>query len=214
MKKKDIIAIVIAACALFSLLFGIPFIAWVALVVKANTPETPTTETTVKVTPTVNADKSQKTYYCNEPLWSLLPTEVRCEESTEEEFLKFTQDLAVVMGFNPDNATIDQWGVGHFRCPDVQVFRSCDIPREYEYEGNPLFLVSHEYLDGGDMDKDTRCTFFYSKDFKFIVVLNGSYVKSYWGEFYTEDYILEIYYQCESLLAKGMVTILYTATYA
>jgi hypothetical protein len=204
MKKKDITAIVIATCIGAFVLFGIPFIAWAALVVKANTPETPTTtETTVKVTPTVNNDKSPKTNYCNEPLWSLLPTEVRYEESTEEEFLKFTQDIATAMGFDPDNATIDQWGVGHFGCPDVQVLRSCDIPWEYEYEGDPLFLVSHEYLDGGELDKDTRCTFFYSKDFKFIVVLNGSYVRSYWGELYTEDYILEIYYQCENLLAKG-----------
>ncbi len=204
MKKKDITAIVIAACIGAFLLFGIPFIAQVALVVKDNTPETPTTtETTVKVTPTVNNDKSPKTYYCNEPLWSLLPTEVRYEESTEEEFLKFTQDIATAMGYAPDNAVIDQWGIGCFGCPDVQVFRSCDIPWEYEYEGNPLFLVSHEYLDGGELDKDTRCTFFYSKDYKFIVVLKGSYVRSYWGELYTEDYILEIYYQCENLLAKG-----------
>ena len=62
MEKKDITAIVIAACIGAFVLFGIPFIAWVALVVKVNTPETPTTtETTVKVTPTVNNDKSQKT---------------------------------------------------------------------------------------------------------------------------------------------------------
>ena len=50
MKKKDITAIVIAACIGAFVLFGIPFIAQVALVVKDNTPETPTTtETTVKV---------------------------------------------------------------------------------------------------------------------------------------------------------------------
>lgn len=207
MKKKDVAVIAIAASAGALVLFGIPLAAWITRVNMANTPTTPTTsattETTVKATPTVNTDKSTKTYYCKDPLWSLLPTEVRCEESTEEEFLKFTQDVAAAMGFDPDNAVIDQWGVGCFGCPDVQVFRSCDIPREYEYEGDPLFLVSHEYLDGGDMDKDNRRTFFYSKDFKFIVVLNGSYVRSYWGELYTEDYILEIYYKCENLLAEG-----------
>ena len=206
MKKKDIAIIVIAASGIALVLFGIPFAGWIARVVKANTPETPTTtttETTVKAsTPIVNTDK---TYYCNEPLWSVLPTKVRSEDSTEEEFLKFTQDVAAAMGFNPDDAKIDNWDVGHFGCSDVQVFRSCDIPSEYEYDGTPLFLVSHEYLDGGDMDKDTRCTFFYSRDFKFMVVLNGSYVRSYWGELYTEDYIMEIYNQCEGFLAHGDV---------
>ena len=205
MKKKDIAVIVIAASAGVLVLFGIPFAAWIARVVKANTPETPTTTTTESTAtiPTVNADKSGKTYYCKDPLWSVLPTEVRYADSTEDEFLKFTQDVAEAMGFDPGNAVIDKWGVGGFGCPDVRVFRSCDIPSEYEYEGTPLFLVSHEYLDGGAMDKDTRCTFFYSKDFKFIVVLNGSYVRSYWGELYTEDYIMDIYNQCKSLLAEG-----------
>lgn len=217
MKKKDIAIAAIAGAGVFLLIAGIPFAAFVARVIKANSPEAPITtnaDTTVidgltdvnadrSTPPTVNADKTTETYYCNEPLWSILPTEVRYEDSDETEFLKFTQDLAVAMGFDPENAAIDKWGVGYIEGSDIQIFRSCDIPSEYEYEGDPLFLVSYEYLDGGELVKDFRRTFFYSSDFKFVVALNGSYVRSYWGEFYTEDYIMEIYNRCEPLLARG-----------
>ena len=111
MKKKDIAIAVIAGAGVFLLIAGIPFAAFVSRVIKANSPEAPITtnaDTTVidgltdvnadrSTPPTVNADKTTETYYCNEPLWSVLPTEVRYEDSDETELLKFTQDLAVAM---------------------------------------------------------------------------------------------------------------------
>lgn len=141
--------------------------------------------------------------FVNWPLFRVLPREIRSVESTDEEYREFAEELAVALGEDPSSVSENRYGFMFVGNQPFMVLRSCDMPAGYNYEGMPLYLVNREYLDGGELVRDTICSFFYSKDGKFIVMFNGSYIRSWYGEQLDYDYLLDFYQTCSDLLADG-----------
>lgn len=134
------------------------------------------------------------------PLFRALPREIRSEESTDEEYQKFAEDLAVRLGEDPSDVSKSSNGYLYIANQPFAVVRSNDLPAWFDYEGMPLYLISREVLDGGELVKDDIRTFFYSSDGKFIVMFTGSYMRSWYGDQMDYDYFLNFYTTCSDLL--------------
>lgn len=149
------------------------------------------------------------------PLFRSLPTEIRNEQSTEEEFQAYAEEVAKAMGLDP--SVVDDYKYGITKVggklvdgntgekyktfDSVIVYQTCDIPEEYEYSDTlPYHLVSHTYLDGGDFDQDVRRTIFYSPDGKFAVVVFGCLERSYGSDWIQPAELYEFYLKIADLV--------------
>ena len=149
------------------------------------------------------------------PLFRSLPTEIRNEQSTEEEFQAYAEEVAKAMGLDPSAAGDYMYGITkvggklvdgntgekYKTFDSVIVYQTCDIPEEYEYSDTlPYHLVSHTYLDGGDFDQDVRRTIFYSPDGKFAIVVFGCLETSYGSHWIQPAELYEFYLKIADLV--------------
>ena len=149
------------------------------------------------------------------PLFRSLPTEIRNEQSTEEEFQAYAEEVAKAMGLDPSAAGDYMYGITkvggklvdgntgekYKTFDSVIVYQTCDIPEEYEYSDTlPYHLVSHTYLDGGDFDQDVRRTIFYSPDGKFAIVVFGCLETSYASHWIQPAELYEFYLKIADLV--------------
>ena len=138
------------------------------------------------------------------PFFRTLPREIRSVESTDAEYLKFAEDVAERFGLNKSMVHETQYGDIYIENLDVTVYKTTDkLTFEYEQEERgTYYLVNKTVYDGGELVKDDIRTFFYSKDGKFIIMLNGSYIESYYGKELDCMYLMDFATTCGDLIAS------------
>ena len=138
------------------------------------------------------------------PMFRALPTGIRKEESTEEEFTAFVENLAKALGADPSTVTAyDRLGGNGKAIPgqSLVVYQTSNIPEGYEYSDTlPYHLVHHNYYDGGELDQADRHTVFYSKDGKFAVVMNGCLERAYLSSDIKPEELNEYYQKIADLV--------------
>ena len=140
------------------------------------------------------------------PFFRTLPREIQSVESTDAEYQKFAEDVAARFGL--DKSTVKDAINGDYKYIDglnITIYRTTEnstYPYEYEQEERgTYYLVEKVIYDGGDYVQDDIRTFFYSKDGKFIIMMNGSYIESYWEEELDCKYLMDFASTCGDLIA-------------
>ena len=137
------------------------------------------------------------------PFFRALPREIQSVESTDEEYRKFAENVAARFGLDKSMVHETQSGDIYIENLDVTIYKStAKLLFKYEQEERgTYYLVDKTIYDGGELVKDDIRTFFYSSDGKFIIMLNGSYMKSYYGNVLDYTYMMDFATTCGDLIA-------------
>lgn len=136
------------------------------------------------------------------PLFSALPVGIKSADSTEKELQDYVQKLAAALGTDQDQIIYENSNrIIRTNAFTVHIYRSCAIPEKYQYSDTiPRHLVSHEYYDGKELDKTDKQSFFYSKDGKFLVAVDGCLESSWYGKTIAPDKLMNFYTKIKDLV--------------
>lgn len=149
----------------------------------------------------VNTEVHMEEIFWYWPMFRVLPTEIKNVQSTEEEYQAYVEAVAKAFGADPSEITDFRLGGKFIPSQNVIVYQSCDIYEALEYSDTiPYHLVLHEYLDGGELDKNERYQIFYSPDGKFVIAINGSLEKSYFSDCIAAFELYEYYQKISDLV--------------
>lgn len=139
------------------------------------------------------------------PFFRTLPREIQSVESTDTEYREFAEAVAARFGLDKSLVSDTRYGTLYIEDLDATVYRTTDnyaYPFKYEQEDRgTYYLIDKTSYDAGELVKDDIRTFFYSKDGKFIIMLNGSYIESYYGNELDLMYLTDFATTCGDLIA-------------